>query len=124
MRQISKELAMYILDANDESELFCVVRDKDNHPVASDIRIMSGLVRVEIRLASNKEFVKNHDKVWEYYMHITCFPITEHSLIMAFACPEDRDKALAIAAENYKNKFEAMNKFLEKIDRRCRLYLM
>ena len=118
MRQISKELAMYILDANDESELYCVVRDKDNHPVASDIRIMSGLVRVEIRLASNKEFVKNHDKVWEYYMHITCFPITEHSLIMAFARPEDRDKALAVAFENDRSGFEAMNKFIETIESR------
>ena len=121
MRQISKELAMYILDANDESELFCVVRDKDNHPVASDIRIMSGLVRVEIRLASNKEFVKNHDKVWEYYMHITCFPITEHSLIMAFACPEDRDKALAIEIEKLKYGVEAikaLDKFLLTIDKK------
>ncbi len=118
MRQISKELAMYIMEANDESELYCVVPCKDNHPVASDIRIMSGLVRLEIKLSKNKKFVEKYDKVWEYYMHIACIPITEHSLIMAFACPEDRDKALAVAIERYEGGFKAMNKLLEAVEKR------
>lgn len=92
-KRVSKEIGAFILNAGQDTDLYCILPKEHHQPVATDIRVMSSLLELSVakEIPGNKK--EGYDPVWMYYLHIKATPLSEHSLIEVYIDADERDKA-------------------------------
>ena len=116
MLKISKKIFDYILNADDKTDLYCIVPGNQDIPTANDIRVMSGYLKLEVRLTENRNPDIRLRNVWEYYLHVLSVPITEHNHVKVFTSAEERDAELVATLGKYKEKMADNERMLGRLE--------
>lgn len=116
-KRVSKEIGTFILNAGQDTDLYCILPKENHPPVASDIRIMSTLLDMSIakEIPGNKE--EGYDPVWMYYIHIRATPLSEHSLLKVYTTAEERDREWEKSVQKWHEDNAAAERAMEKLEK-------